>query len=92
MSMTDLAGMRFAYSPLAEVAESLWMISSGRVRPPYRGWFEAIRGRLRRTNLRLLTAVVPARPMLARFLFTGGYDPTRPSSNSCTWYAPCRAT
>lgn len=31
MSMTDLAGMRFAYSPLAEVAESLWMISSGRV-------------------------------------------------------------
>lgn len=37
MSATDLERMRFAYSPLTEVAESLYMMHSGHIHPLHRG-------------------------------------------------------
>jgi hypothetical protein len=61
MSLADLQRMRFAYSPLAEVAESLHMINSGRIAVPHRAWFEMIRGSLRRVDMPLLQAEVPPR-------------------------------
>lgn len=74
MTAADVRHTRFAYSPLAEVAESLHMISSGRVEPLHRGWFAAVRDELHRVDMPLLHAVVPARPFIADFLFTGATD------------------
>jgi len=76
MSVRDLGRARFAYSPLAEVAESLHMMASDRIPSLYRGWFTAVQGRLSRVDLALLTAVVPARPLIADCLFAGAVDRT----------------
>jgi hypothetical protein len=54
MSVTDLGRTRFAYSPLIEVAESLYMLSAAQVVPVHRKWFEATRDSLRRVDLTLL--------------------------------------
>jgi DNA-binding transcriptional ArsR family regulator len=74
LSTADVRSMRFAYSPLAEVAEGLYMIASGRVGLFHRPWFMAVRNQLRRVDLRLLNAIVPARPLIADFLFAGATD------------------
>lgn len=74
MSATDIRCTRFAFSPLAEVAESLHMIASGSVAVLHRRWFAAVRDGLRRLDMPLLRAVVPARPFIADFLFTGATD------------------
>ena len=69
MSVADLGRMRFGISPLMELAESLWIVSSRRVQPVHRGWHEEIRGRLRTVNMALLSAVVPGdRTTIAGFL------------------------
>src|SRR5262245_16032287 len=60
--------MRFAYSPLAEVVESLHMLAAGRIRPVHRKWFLGIQDRLAGVDMALLHAVVPARPCIASFL------------------------
>jgi DNA-binding transcriptional ArsR family regulator len=75
MSAADLRRMRFAYSPLAEVTESLHMInlSCGQVPDLYRGWFERIRGSLGRVDMPLLRVVVPGLET-ARFMFQGAVD------------------
>src|SRR5262249_59992669 len=78
MSVDDLGRTRFAFSPLAEVAESLYMLASGSVNPLHRSWFDAVRPRLDRVDLPLLTAVVPARALIADFLLGGAGDPTTP--------------
>lgn len=75
LSGGDLGRIRFAHSPLVEVAESLWMLSSGRIQPLHRPWYEETRGKLRRVDLELLTAIVPARPALAGFLLPGASSP-----------------
>src|SRR5215472_4255356 len=36
MSVADMGRARFAYSPLAEVAESLYMLACGRIQEPHR--------------------------------------------------------
>ncbi|MGH8777131.1 MAG: hypothetical protein ACRDWI_18950 [Jiangellaceae bacterium] len=36
LSPSDLSNVRFAYSPLAEVAESLHMLAAGRIDPMHR--------------------------------------------------------
>ena len=61
MSEVELRRMRFAYSPLAEVTESLHMLnlSCGPVPELYRGWFERIRGSLRLVDMPLLRVVAP---------------------------------
>ena len=76
MSVSDLGRTRFAFSPLTEAAESLYMLASGAVHPLYRGWFESVRPRLDLVDLPLLTAVIPARPLIADFLLAGAVDPT----------------
>src|SRR6266545_4246933 len=60
MSATDLERMRFAYSPLAEVAESLYMVNSGRIHRLHRAWFDMAHDGLRRVDMALLRAIVPA--------------------------------
>jgi DNA-binding transcriptional ArsR family regulator len=74
VSVVDLRRMRFAYSPLAEVAESLLMLGRSPVPDQYRGWFEVIRGSLGRVDMPLLRAVVPPRCETARFMFMGAAD------------------
>ncbi|WP_460666697.1 ArsR/SmtB family transcription factor [Kribbella swartbergensis] len=75
MTLADLRQMRFAYSPLTEVAESLYMLSSRCLRPLHRDWFESVRGSLGAVDMQLLLAVVPAGPNIANFLFGGAVDP-----------------
>jgi DNA-binding transcriptional ArsR family regulator len=76
MSVTDLGRMRFAYSPMIEVAESLYMLSAGRVEPLHRTWFDGIKDGLRRVDLALLRAVVPARGYVADFFSAGITGPS----------------
>jgi DNA-binding transcriptional ArsR family regulator len=71
VSGADLRRMRFAYSPLAEMTESLCMLSRGRLPEPYHGWFETVRPSLRRVDMPLLREVVPPRCEVARFMFLG---------------------
>ncbi len=75
MSVADLGRTRFAFSPLAEVAESLYMLDSGAVHPLHRSWFDHVQSVLDGVDLELLHAVVPARPLIADFLFAGATDP-----------------
>ncbi|MGH9251312.1 MAG: DUF5937 family protein [Acidimicrobiales bacterium] len=77
LRLGDLGRMRFAHSPLVEVAESLYMLSSGNVEPVHRAWYAAIRERLRSIDLELLQAVVPARSFIADFLLPGATYPAR---------------
>jgi DNA-binding transcriptional ArsR family regulator len=75
LTVSDVGRMRFAYSPLAEVAESLYMLSSGRVHHVHRGWYHSVRNRLADADMALLHAVVPARSYIASFLFGGTSGP-----------------
>jgi DNA-binding transcriptional ArsR family regulator len=73
----DLERLRFAYSPLAEVAESLYVLQSGQVPLLHRGWFDHTRTRLRRVDMAVLRAIVPApRPHVASFLLSGAREPS----------------
>ncbi len=74
MSATDLERMRFAYSPLVEVAESLYMINAGRINLMHRAWFEMTRDGLRHVDMALLRAAVPPRSYLASFFLSGAAD------------------
>jgi DNA-binding transcriptional ArsR family regulator len=74
MNEADLRRMRFAYSPLAEVAESLQRLNCRQVPEPYRGWFEMISGSLGRVDMPLLRVLVPPGPDVARILFLGAAD------------------
>jgi DNA-binding transcriptional ArsR family regulator len=76
MSVADLGRMRFAYSPLMEVAESLYMLSSGRVQLLHRTWLDKARDGLQSVDLALLGAVVPARGYLADFFSAGLTGPS----------------
>jgi DNA-binding transcriptional ArsR family regulator len=71
LSSAVLARTRFAYSPLAEAAKSLYVVHSGAVHPLHRGWYDRVRGELRRTDNDLLRAVVPPGGHVAEFLFVG---------------------
>jgi DNA-binding transcriptional ArsR family regulator len=70
MGVADVARIRFASSPLAEVIESLYQLSSRQVSPVHQPWWEATRDDLRRVDMALLRAVVPAGGYVADFLFT----------------------
>jgi len=56
MSPADLERMRFAYSPLAEVAESVYVLNSGQIPCCTAPWYELIRERLRQVDMDLLRA------------------------------------
>jgi len=56
-----------------ELAESLWIISSGRIKPVHRGWFDEVSDRLHKVDRELLEVLVPGSKMdLARFLVLAG--------------------
>jgi biotin operon repressor len=71
MTVTDVARLRFGYSPIVEAVESLRMVLSGAIRSPYRDWFAEIGPRLRQLDLDLLRALLPEGPVVADFLFGG---------------------
>jgi len=75
MTVSDLGRLRFAYSPLAEVSESLYMLASGRVPDIHLSWYAAVRDSLREFDLELLLAAVPHRGYMADFLFVGATGP-----------------
>lgn len=68
--------MRFAFSPLAEAAEALYMLHSGRVPPSHQGWFEAARPAIKKQDNEVLQAVLPARGDLAHVFLLGARDAT----------------
>ncbi len=74
LTVSDLALTRFAYSPLAEVGESLYLLSKGSVYGLHQGWYADVAPRLADTDLELLLGVVPPRPWIADFLFSGATD------------------
>ncbi len=55
----DLQRMRFAYSPLAEVTESLYAVHSGLVNPVHREWRRLVAQDLPTIDTPLLRSVVP---------------------------------
>lgn len=69
LSIADVGRMRFAFSPLLEVAESLYLLASDTVPSVHRQWYGSVRGRLGQVDMELLTAVVPARRVMADFFF-----------------------
>jgi DNA-binding transcriptional ArsR family regulator len=72
----DLQRLRFAYSPLAEVAESLYVLQTGEIPVMHQQWFEQTRPRLRAVDLSVLRAIVPApRAHVASFLLAGAREP-----------------
>jgi DNA-binding transcriptional ArsR family regulator len=76
LSPGDLERLRFAYSPLAEVAESLYVLNSGTVPDVHQGWFDQTAPRLRHVDMEVLRAIVPApRPHVASFLLAGAREP-----------------
>jgi DNA-binding transcriptional ArsR family regulator len=73
----DLERLRFAYSPLAEVAESLYVLHSGQIPILHRAWYAQVSNRLRTIDMARLGAIVPApRPHVASFLLSGAREPS----------------
>jgi len=73
----DLERLRFAYSPLAEVAESLYVLHCGQIPDLHRAWLDKVRKHLRRVDMAVLRAIVPApRPHVASFLLAGAREPS----------------
>ncbi|GAA4464036.1 ArsR/SmtB family transcription factor [Phytohabitans houttuyneae] len=75
MGVADVARTRFGYSPLAEVVQSLYQLSSPRVAALHRPWWEATRGGLGGVDMPLLRAVLPAGAFVADFLFAAASHP-----------------
>jgi DNA-binding transcriptional ArsR family regulator len=75
MGVADVARTRFGFSPLAEVVQSLYQLSSSRVPSLHRPWWEATRGGLRGVDMALLHAVLPASAYVADFLFSAASHP-----------------
>jgi hypothetical protein len=74
LTVEDLQRMRFAYSPLAEVTESLYAVHSGQLHLVHRGWHRRVAAELSRVDTPLLQAVVPAQGLIANVLFSGAVD------------------
>jgi biotin operon repressor len=58
MAPGDFAQLRFAYSPLSEAINSLYMLHTGRVTALHRRWAETAREQLRGLDTTLLRAIV----------------------------------
>lgn len=74
LTVNDVGALRFTFSPLAEVTQSLRQLASGSVDPRYRGWFERVRGRLRGPGTDVLTDVVTRSPRLVALLCAAPSD------------------
>ena len=60
LSPGDLERLRFSYSPLAEVAESLYVLHSGHIPTLHRTWFTQTRTQLRALDMSVLRREFPA--------------------------------
>lgn len=77
LSPRDLERLRFAYSPLAEVAESLYVLQCGQIPDLHRGWYAKTRNQLQSVDMASLRPIVPApRPHVASFLLAGARAPS----------------
>lgn len=92
LSPGDLERMRFAYSPLAEVAESLYVLHSGQVPVLHQAWFEQTSKQLHQVDMAVLGAIVPApRPHVASFLLAGARTPSTAIDAQLKLVADCPA-
>ncbi len=85
LTVSDLARTRFAYSPLAEVGESLYLLSSGSMYGLHQGWYADVAPRLGAVDMDLLLSVVPPRPWIADFLFIGAEDASTSIDSQLDW-------
>lgn len=85
LSVADIGRTRFVYSPLVEVAESLYLLASGTVPRMCRKWYGAVQPELRQVDLDLLTAVVPARQLMADFFFSAPAGPRGSFDRQLEW-------
>jgi hypothetical protein len=67
LAASGFTQIRFCFSPISELADSLYMLHSGQVEEPYRGWAERARQRTRGLDYDLLRAVVPHTGVLPDF-------------------------
>jgi DNA-binding transcriptional ArsR family regulator len=74
MTVADLASTRFAFSPLAELGLSVYLLSGGEVKGLHQAWYEETKPALAGVDMELLCSVVPRRGLLADFLFVGAAD------------------
>jgi DNA-binding transcriptional ArsR family regulator len=92
LSPGDLERLRFAYSPLAEVAESLYVLHSGQIPALHQLWYQRIRKELNQVDLAVLRAIVPApRPHVASFLLAGAREPSTSIDEQLAGVAACPA-
>jgi len=76
LAHTDLARVRFAHSPVRELVTSLLVLQDPHRRAMHSGWLAAIRPRLGRLRLDLLTALAPTDgPYLPQFLLPAVSEP-----------------
>jgi DNA-binding transcriptional ArsR family regulator len=87
MGLSDLGRMRFAYSPLAEVAESLYLLASRHIPSVHRPWYDSIKDRLSDVDLGLLRVVVPGTPAMPDALFGGVTGPATTIESQLTLIA-----
>lgn len=86
----DLERVRFAYSPLAEVVESVSIVQSGQIPATYQGWFDQTRKRLRQVDMAVLRAVIPAlHARVASFLLAGAWTPSTAIEEQLKMVADC---
>jgi hypothetical protein len=69
LAHADLARVRFAHSPIHELAASLLVLQDPSRRPMYGDWLSSVRPRLDGHRLELLTALVPPSRYLPAFPF-----------------------
>jgi len=67
LAASSFTQMRFGFSPISELADSLYMLHSARLEPLYRDWGEQARQRMRGLDHELLRAIVPHRGVIPEF-------------------------
>jgi DNA-binding transcriptional ArsR family regulator len=75
LAHADLAHMRFAHSPVRELAASIRALQSNQAGDVYGAWRSDVGGRLGGVNLDLLTSLAPAGPVMPSFFMP---RPTKP--------------
>ena len=74
LGVQNLQRMRFAYSPLAELVESLYAVHVGSAHHVHRGWRRLVANDLPRVDTPMLQAVVPTNGIIANVLLSGAVD------------------
>lgn len=75
LSLDALGQTRFAYSPLAEVACSLWVRGSGQMGPILQPWLREAREALQAMDLQVLRTAIPHGSFAPDFFFMWSTDP-----------------